>query len=104
MPSESESFGLAALEAMACQVPVISSNGGGLPEVNIHGVTGFMSDPGNVEEMARYAVRLLSDDELLNQFRINALEQAKQFDIANILPDYESYYEEIIKNSIVKIE
>jgi len=104
MPSETESFGLAALEAMACQVPVISSNGGGLPEVNIHGVTGYMSDPGNVTEMAQYAVQLLSDDALLNQFRINALEQAKRFDIDSILPEYESYYEEVLKNSMYKVE
>lgn len=104
MPSESESFGLAALEAMACEVPVVSSNGGGLPEVNIHGETGFVSDPGNVEEMARYAVDLLSDETMLNHFRANALAQARRFDIENILPHYENYYEEVLERSVVKIE
>jgi L-malate glycosyltransferase len=68
MPSESESFGLAALEAMACEVPVISTNAGGLPEVNIHGVTGFLSDVGDVDDMARHAIYILSDDEVLAQF------------------------------------
>jgi L-malate glycosyltransferase len=104
MPSESESFGLAALEAMACEVPVISSNGGGLPEVNIHGETGFMSDPGNVAEMAKYAIQLLSDEEMLIRFRANALAQARRFDIDNVLPDYEAYYEEVLEKSVVKIE
>ena len=104
MPSESESFGLAALEAMACEVPVLSSNGGGLPEVNIHGVTGFLSDPGKVDEMAAYAIQLLSDDEMLARFRVNALAQAKRFDIDNILPDYESYYEEVLEKSVTKVE
>jgi N-acetyl-alpha-D-glucosaminyl L-malate synthase BshA len=100
MPSESESFGLAALEAMACEVPVVSSNGGGLPEVNEHGVTGFLSDPGNVDEMAMYAIRLLQDEEMLQQFRKNALKQAQRFDLNNILPDYERYYEEVIAQSL----
>ncbi len=104
IPSESESFGLAALEAMACEVPVISSNSGGLPEVNIHGVTGFMSDPGNVDEMAYYAIKLLSDEGMLQQFRDNALTQARRFDIENILPDYEAYYEEVLEKSVIKIE
>ncbi len=104
MPSESESFGLAALEAMACEVPVISSNSGGLPEVNIHGETGFMSDAGNVNEMARYAVELLQNDEMLTRFRTNALAQARRFDIDNILPDYEAYYEEVLERSVVKVE
>lgn len=104
MPSENESFGLAALEAMACEVPVISSNGGGLPEVNTHGVTGFMSDPGNVDEMAHYAIKLLQDDEMLAQFRINALAQARRFDIDNILPQYEAYYEEVLRESVEVVE
>jgi N-acetyl-alpha-D-glucosaminyl L-malate synthase BshA len=104
MPSESESFGLAALEAMACEVPVVSSNGGGLPEVNIHGVTGFLSEVGDVDEMAQYAIQLLSDDAMLQQFRINALAQAKRFDLENILPDYEAFYEEVLEKSIIKIE
>lgn len=104
MPSESESFGLAALEAMACEVPVISTNAGGLPEVNIHGVTGFLTDPGDVDSMARYAIQLLSDESMLTQFRKNALAQAQVFDIDNILPDYERYYEEVLSNSAVKVE
>jgi N-acetyl-alpha-D-glucosaminyl L-malate synthase BshA len=104
IPSESESFGLAALEAMACEVPVISSNSGGLPELNIHGVTGYLSDPGNTEEMARYAINLLQNDVLLQQFRQNALAQAKRFDLENILPDYEAYYAEVLAKSNVKVE
>jgi L-malate glycosyltransferase len=99
MPSEMESFGLAALEAMACEVPVISSNGGGLPEVNIHGVTGYLSDPGDVESMAQYAIGLLKNPEKLAQFRHNALERAKVFDLANILPEYERYYQKILTES-----
>ncbi|MEY3238741.1 MAG: hypothetical protein RIR11_179 [Bacteroidota bacterium] len=104
MPSETESFGLAALEAMACEIPVISSNGGGLPEVNIHGVTGFLSDPGAVDEMAAYAVQLLENEEMLQQFRANALEQAQKFDLDTILPDYERYYEKVIARSVNKVE
>jgi len=103
IPSESESFGLAALEAMACEVPVISSNSSGLPEVNIHGVTGFMSDAGNVNEMARYAIDLLQNEEMLARFRTNALAQARRFDIDNVLPDYEAYYEEILEKSVFKV-
>lgn len=104
MPSGSESFGLAALEAMACEVPVISSNVGGLPEVNIQGVTGYMSDLGNVEEMAKYAIEILKDEATLNQFKANALAQAKQFDIDNIIHFYEDYYEEIIATCVYKRE
>jgi N-acetyl-alpha-D-glucosaminyl L-malate synthase BshA len=104
IPSESESFGLAALEAMACEVPVISSNSGGLPEVNVQGVTGFLSDVGNVQEMADNAVLLLQNEEMLTQFRANALAQARRFDIDNILPDYEQYYREVIERSVNKIE
>lgn len=100
IPSESESFGLAALEAMACEVPVISTDVGGLPEVNIHGQTGFLSKVGDVEDMARNAIAILSDDELLHKFRENALAQAKRFDIENILPQYEQYYEEIVKTAV----
>ncbi|HMG15856.1 MAG TPA: N-acetyl-alpha-D-glucosaminyl L-malate synthase BshA [Saprospiraceae bacterium] len=97
IPSGSESFGLAALEAMACQVPVISSNIGGLPEVNIHGVTGYLCDVGDNERMADYAVALLSDDQKLKSFRQNALEQARRFDISKILPQYINYYEKVIE-------
>lgn len=92
IPSESESFGLAALEAMACEVPVISSNAGGIPEVNIQGVTGFMSKVGDVQDMANNALYILSKPEILAEFRQNALEQAQKFDIDKILPQYENYY------------
>lgn len=100
MPSESESFGLAALEAMACEVPVISSNVGGLPEVNIEGKTGYLSDLGNIDEMAANAIKLLQNDELHQEFRANALKQAKRFDIENVLPQYEAYYEDILANKV----
>ena len=96
MPSESESFGLAALEAMACQVPVISSNAGGMPELNIHGVTGYLSEVGDVDDMAKNAIELLSDPDKLQVFRKNALEQAKNFDIHVIMPLYEKYYQKVI--------
>jgi N-acetyl-alpha-D-glucosaminyl L-malate synthase BshA len=101
IPSESESFGLAALEAMACEVPVISTDAGGLPEVNIHGKTGFLSKVGDVEEMAQQAITILGDDQVLQQFRQNALEQAERFDIKHILPEYEAYYEEVIEKAVV---
>ena len=99
IPSASESFGLAALEAMACEVPVISSNISGLPEVNIHGITGFLSEVGDIESMSNFAIELLTDDEKLSAFKTNALLQARRFDITNILPEYESYYEEVISKS-----
>jgi len=96
MPSGSESFGLAALEAMACQVPVVSSDVGGIPEINIHGKTGFLSKMGDIEDMAKHAFTLLSNEDMLKQFRQNAFEQAKQFDIEKILPRYEKYYERVL--------
>lgn len=92
LPSETESFGLAALEAMACGVPVISSNSGGLPEVNSDGVSGYLSNVGNVNEMAQNALRILKEDSILNEFKKNALHVAEQFDIKNILPIYEALY------------
>lgn len=96
MPSEKESFGLAALEAMACEVPVISSNTGGLPELNVQGITGFLSNVGDVEDMTRKALFIL-DKNNLPTFKANALKRAKEFDISRILPLYESYYERVIK-------
>jgi N-acetyl-alpha-D-glucosaminyl L-malate synthase BshA len=99
LPSETESFGLAALEAMAWSVPVISSNSGGLPEVNFDGKSGFLSDVGDVDSMAENALKILSDDTTLAQFRKNALVVAQQFDIKNILPLYEALYHEAINNS-----
>ena len=92
LPSETESFGLAALEAMAISVPVISSNSGGLPEVNFHGVSGYLSDVGNINEMAENAIKILTNKATLNEFKANALTTAKQFDIQNILPLYEELY------------
>jgi N-acetyl-alpha-D-glucosaminyl L-malate synthase BshA len=99
LPSETESFGLAALEAMAWSVPVISSNSGGLPEVNFEGVSGYLSNVGDIDSMAENALKILSDDTNLAKFRENALSVAQKFDIKNILPLYESLYREAIKNS-----
>lgn len=99
MPSEKESFGLAALEAMACEVPVISSNTGGLPELNIQGVTGFMSEVGDVEDMTRKALFIL-DKNNLPTFKQNALARAKEFDITAILPLYENYYKKVIESAV----
>lgn len=99
MPSQTESFGLAALEAMACKVPVISSNAGGLPELNVDGVTGFLKDIGDIQGMAESAIYILSDETRLANFKENALARAKQFDLAKILPVYEKYYTEVIEKS-----
>lgn len=93
LPSETESFGLAALEAMAWSVPVISTNTGGLPEVNTHGYSGYLSNVGNVDEMAQLAIKIIQDDEHLMRFRQQALTQAEKFDIKNILPLYEAIYQ-----------
>jgi L-malate glycosyltransferase len=101
LPSETESFGLAALEAMACEVPVISSNAGGIPEINVNGQTGFMSPVGDYEDMAKNAVYILSDDERLKQFKQNAYAHARTFSIENILPRYEAYYERVLKSEEV---
>lgn len=96
MPSQQESFGLAALEAMACEVPVISSNAGGLPELNVQGKTGFMSNVGDVADMTRNALFILQEENL-PIFKANALARAKEFELSNILPLYERYYEKIIE-------
>lgn len=98
MPSEKESFGLAALEAMACEIPVISSNVGGLPELNVHGKTGFLSDVGDVEDMTKNAMIILDKDNL-QTFKTNALARAKEFDISKIMPIYEAVYEEVLKHT-----
>jgi L-malate glycosyltransferase len=97
LPSEQESFGLAALEAMAANTPVISSNAGGIPEVNIQGETGYLAEIGNVEAMSNYCIKLLSNDELLAQMKLNAKEQAIKFDLKNILPIYEQMYKATIE-------
>ena len=99
LPSEQESFGLAALEAMACEVPVISSNAGGIPEVNVDGVTGFVHEIGDITGMAETTIRLLQDERLLATMRQNALQHAMNFHIDKILPSYEVYYETIIEKS-----
>lgn len=101
MPSEAESFGLAALEAMACEVPVISSNAGGIPELNINGVTGFMCPVGDIENMAIHAVEILQDSKTLATYKHNALARAKEFDIHQIVPQYENLYNAVLKSSQV---
>ena len=92
LPSEYESFGLAAMEAMAASVPVISSNAGGLAEININGETGYTAEVGDVKTMSECAIHLLSNDELLQQFRKNAKAQAMKYDLHNIVPRYEKLY------------
>lgn len=103
MPSQSESFGLAALEAMACKVPVISTNAGGLPELNVDGVTGFLKDIGDIDGMAEKAIYILEDEARLKTFKENSLARAKKFDLSIILPVYEKYYAEVIEKSKANI-
>lgn len=101
LPSQTESFGLAALEAMALGVPVISSNTGGIPEVNIEGVSGFLSNVNDVEDMSKNAIYILSDDELLNTFKVNAAKEAAKFGIGKVVPQYEAIYVRTLKQSMV---
>ena len=96
LPSESESFGLSALEAMACMVPLVSTNAGGLPEINVNGKTGFLSAVGDVEDMAKHALYILSDDQRLAQFKKNAIAQARKFEKQHIIPMYEQLYSEVV--------
>ena len=97
LPSETESFGLVALEAMASKVPVVSSNSGGLSEVNIEGKTGFLLDVKDIDGMAKKAILLLADKNKLEQFKENAFSHAMEFDLPNILPLYEKIYEDLSK-------
>jgi N-acetyl-alpha-D-glucosaminyl L-malate synthase BshA len=100
LPSESESFGLAALEAMVNRVPVISSNAGGIPEVNNHGVTGFLSEIGAIDDMAKNAIAILENDETLEAFKKNAIREAHKFDIQKVVPLYEEVYERAHKSRL----
>jgi L-malate glycosyltransferase len=95
MPSETESFGLAALEAMACEVPVVSSNAGGIPELNIEGVTGYMCNVGDIDAMAQKALYILQDDERLKEFKQAARKRALDFHIDRIVPQYEEIYKQV---------
>ncbi len=97
IPSENESFGLAALEAMACEVPVISSNAGGLPEVNLQGETGYLADVGDVDTMAKRAISILTNEQEHNRLKAGAYQQALKFHIDNILPQYERFYASVFK-------
>lgn len=103
MPSEKESFGLAALEAMACEVPVVSSNVGGLPELVTNGVSGFTCPVGNIEEMAKRSIHIL-DPANLPKFKQGALARAREFDISKIRPVYETFYRNIIETTLEKTE
>jgi N-acetyl-alpha-D-glucosaminyl L-malate synthase BshA len=103
MPSEKESFGLAALEAMACEVPVLSSNAGGIPELNLNGITGYACEVGDVEDMTRRALEIL-DPANLPGFKSRALARAKEFDIDQILPLYVAYYEKTIASAMQQAE
>lgn len=101
LPSETESFGLAALEAMVNEVPVISSDTGGIPEVNKHGISGFLSPVGAVDEMIENSLYILSDDQRLDQFKNQARNQASIFDINYVVPLYEEIYE-IAYNKLIR--
>jgi N-acetyl-alpha-D-glucosaminyl L-malate synthase BshA len=98
LTSDYESFGLAALEAMAAEVPVISTNAGGLPEINVNGYSGFLSPVGDIADMSKNALTILADESSLKKFKANALAQAKKFDINNIVPEYEALYKNCINS------
>jgi len=100
LPSQTESFGLAALEAMAAKTAIISSNSGGLPEINIHGKTGYLSNVGDYEDMAKNAISILKDDATLEQFKMNAENHTKHFSLQNILPVYEDIYKACYKSEV----
>jgi N-acetyl-alpha-D-glucosaminyl L-malate synthase BshA len=100
LPSQYESFGLAALEAMACGVPVISTNAGGLPEINVQGVTGYLSKVGDVEDMAAHALELLSSDERLQEAKDAAKAHARKYEKSLIIPHYEALYERVLEGVV----
>lgn len=101
LPSQTESFGLAALEAMASGVPVISSNTGGIPEVNVHGVSGYLSNVGDIDDMSKNAIHILSDENRLKQFKDAARRESLKFDLHTIVPKYEAIYEDTLAKCMI---
>tara|TARA_B110000305_G_scaffold135850_1_gene151626 strand:+ start:2251 stop:3381 length:1131 start_codon:yes stop_codon:yes gene_type:complete len=97
LPSNTESFGLAALEAMASKVAIISSNAGGLPEINIHGETGYLTDSNDIESMSNYAISILKSPQVLEEFKLKAFKKAELFDINKVVPLYEEIYKKALK-------
>jgi len=104
MPSQSESFGLSALEAMACEVPVVSSSVGGLPELQVHGETGYIAEIGDIDRMARYAIELLTNETKHALFRAAARRRAAEFDVQKIVAQYEAYYGECLNEKGGEVE